>query len=230
MATDYEKEVFRLIYKNMDYNGGFSSSRGNNRILMGLLATLLPIIIGALAICVMGIITMLKYGCKALYNFIQHQQELAKKRKEERIIQKKIDLEKQEQERIQAEQERAEYERELEKRSAREVYDSAVVQLRNLINQNLHNLQYSILRTDRYKYGKEEEMCIWVNFTVYDFNKNEVVCVNDLVNRVCYDMLKVSTKEGNYLKGSLIFPYNNYLELEDKLRTILQTCVTLTLA
>ena len=73
-------------------------------------------------------------------------------------------------------------------------------------------------------------MCIWVNFTVYDFNKNEVVCVNDLVNRVCYDMLKVSTKEGNYLKGSLIFPYNNYLELEDKLRTILQTCVTLTLA
>lgn len=61
MATDYEKEVFRLIYKNMDYNGGFSSSRGNNRILMGLLATLLPIIIGALAICVMGVITMLKY-------------------------------------------------------------------------------------------------------------------------------------------------------------------------
>ena len=220
MATkDYEQEVFRLLYKNMNYNG-FSGGSGNTATT--LIKSFTPIVMAVALATFVGLIALSKVlfkGAKFLYNKIK---EHAVKRKAQRELDRKA-----KEELKQEEQARLEQENDI--KVSQGIYDKAVLQLKKLIDNNNHVLNVSILHTGRPS-NKKEGLYTWVNFSLFDNDLKEVVNVNDLINTVCFRRLAVSTKDGKYLEGSLIFSYTDYMELENQLRTLLQTVVSIYVA
>lgn len=238
MARDYEQDVFRLLYKNMDYNGNFFKASSPSPITT-LVKLAVPLIMGLVTLCAVGFVMLVKGLAKGLDKHLENRRKAQELKKQDEIARKQLEIEQAKanqilEERLLKEQERQAKEKE-RKQTSQEIRDKAVVQLRKLVEQNFHQIQFTVLSTKNSEvFGKDKHgkpmLCTWVNFTVYDYDKKEVVCVNDLICTVCYDRIKVSTKDGKYLEGSLIFPYTDYTELEDKLRTLLQTCVTLSIA
>lgn len=216
MTINYTDELTRYFFANRDKF--FQSQYRGKDPVMSLITTLLPLALIILIIALVGFLFVLRQVIKHLAKGLEYIYYTCVN---------KYKAHKQEQEtkkQQQAEQQRQQN----ELKESTDIYDKSVLELRRLIKNNFNHLNVSVLRTGERK-KKKYNVYTWVTFTVYDIDKKQVVSVNDLVNNVCYRMLEVSRKDGEYLKGSLIFPYADYMELENRLRVLLQMNFTITL-
>lgn len=223
MTTTFNEELSRYIFVNRDKL--FQTQYRGKDPVMSIITTLLPFALIILMVALVGFCYVLhkliKYLAKGLtylfttcinkYNTYKHDKAIRKQQEEQR-------------------RQRAEEQlrREQELRESTDIYDKSVLELRRLIKNNFNHLDVTVLRTGE-RPNKKHNVYTWVTFTVYDIDKKQVINVNDLVNNVCYRMLEVSRKDGDYLKGSLIFPYADYMELENRLKVLLQMNFTIIL-
>lgn len=228
----YEEKVFRNLYRNMDY----IAPHNRSNIIMNLFAIAVPVAIGAIYITFVGFFKLVHVLAEALEKGIAHAQEQRKikseQRRQDKEMRMKIALEQAETERLEEERLASERAKQERQETRQEIRDKAVVQLRGLVEGNGGVINYSILQTRQANYfGKDDvgegRLCAWLQFTLYDCNKKEIISINDLINTVCYDNMTVSNKDGKYLKGCIILPYLDILNMEDRLRTLLQTRVAL---
>ena len=231
MPTDQEL-VFRNLRRNMD----FIAPHNRSNILMNLFTIAIPIVAGVVYIMLVGFFKIVHILAEALEKGIAHLQEQgkikAKQRRQDKEMKMKIALEQAEAEKLAEERLAKERAKEEQHATRQEIRDKAVAQLRALVDGNGGIINYAILQTKQAKYfGKDDvgegRLCAWIQFTLYDSNKKEIISINDLINTVCYDNMTVSNKDGKYLKGSIILPYLDIMNMEDRLRTLLQTRVAL---
>lgn len=209
MTMNYTDELTRYLFANRDKF--FQPQYRGKDPVMSLATTLLPIVLIIAVVVLVGFLFVLRQVIKYLAKGLEYLYHACSNKYKEY---------KQEQEERQRQQD--------ELKESTDIYDKSVLELRRLIKNNFNNLNVSVLRTGKRK-RKKYGVYTWVTFTVYDTDKKQVINVNDLVNNVCYRMLEVSCKDGEYLKGSLIFPYADYMELENKLKVLLQMNFTITL-
>ena len=210
MTTSFNEELCKYVYSNRTRI--FQPCRSNSKDpVMQLIMTLLPFALIILTITLVGFLYVLRQVIKYLAKGLEYLYYTCVN---------KYKAHKQEQETKKQEQEKQQKQQQAYKEST-DIYDKSVLELRRLIKNNCNYLYVSTLRTGERK-GKKHSVYTWVTFTVFDTDKKQTVNVNDLVNNVCYRMLEVSRKDGDYLKGSLIFPYADYMELENRLKVLLQ--------
>ena len=208
------EELSKYIFANRNKIFAQPTYKGKDPI-MSLITTLLPFVLIASVIALVGFLFLLrqfiKYSAKGLECLFSKGKSAYTNYKQKK------------------QQEQEEKQKQEEFKEQTDIYDSSVIQLRQLIKNNFNRLQTVVMKTGERK-GKKHGIYTWVTFTVFDTNKKQVINVNDLVNNVCYRMLEVSKKDGDYLKGSLIFPYADYQQLEGRLSILLQTRVIIEVA
>lgn len=228
----YEEKVFRNLYRNMDY----IAPHNRSNVLMNLFSVAIPIVTGVVILTVIGFFKIVHYLAQALEKSIARASEQrkvkAEQRRQDKEMRMKTALEQAKAEKLAEERLASERMKQEQHATRQEIRDKAVTQLRHLVDDNGGIINYAILQTKQANYfGKDDvgegRLCAWIQFTLYDCNKKEIISINDLINIVCYDNMTISSKDGKYLKGSIILPYLDIMDMEDRLRTLLQTRVAL---
>ena len=201
-SSRYEDEVFRLLYKNIGYNGNFGTSKGG----CGIITSLFYLLIGLLVAGLIGLWKVCSFTLPIIKRKLKEAKENAK---------------------ANAETKKEQEETKREEKISDELLKKATLTLYDLISNNCNYVQYSIIQTKR---GTDNNMYYYINFTVNDYKTGQVLWVNDLINTVCNFDLKISTRDGAYLKGAIILGVDKLDELEGRLRQALQIPLSFILA
>lgn len=178
MARDYEQELCKVLFQNMN----ISANRSGAGMITG--------IFGLATFVVGGLLIMLYKAISAYITYQKDNNAAAQQAK-------------------------------------RQMRDDAILSFRNLVIENGSQVWYSILK-DSYDTRKNVNV-MHVKFFVFSQDVKQYVDVSHMINTLMFNKLKVSVREGSYLKSSIIINTDELEELEKQLIQIIQVPFRFTL-